>query len=88
MADGSGLRYADPVIRFEKHAIFGKNEATKKAYTRPWGSQPMKVDLKTGRLSGTPHPDQKPLKFPEDKEAPAAQEAPHHEVQVKVAYGR
>lgn len=82
-----GLRYADKRWHFEKHASMGKNEPLKKVFTRPWGSQPMKVDTKTGKLTGTPHPEQHAVYKDEGKPA-EAQNIPTVDVEGKQAYGR
>lgn len=82
-----GLRYADKRWHFEKHASFGKDEPMKKVWVRVWGSQPMKVDLKTGKLTGTPHPEQHAIYKDEGVPAAAAQ-IPTQDVEGKQAYGR
>lgn len=54
---GMGVRYSDPRIRFLKHATI---QGTPEVFTRPWGSQPMEVDLETGMLTGKPLPEPVP----------------------------
>ena|SRR5579872_554916 len=57
-----GVRAADDRFRFEKHALKpGKGaKPPQQPFTRPSGSQPMNVDVKTGALTGAPHPEPKP----------------------------
>lgn len=82
-----GLRMADKRWHFEKHASFGHAEALKDTWTRPWGSQPMKVDVKTGLLTGTPHPEQKAVSK-DGGAAVAEAPVPTVEIEAKQAYGR
>jgi len=84
-----GIRMADNRLRFEKHATWpGQKGDPKQPSTRPWGSQPMNCDTKTGALTGAPHPEQKPdMKFPEPPAEKAA-EKPTVLIPMKRAYGR
>lgn len=84
---GGGIRMADRRWHLEKHAIFGKHEALKNFYTRPWGSQPMNVDVKTGALKGCPHPEQKAIDRSQQT-ATAAVQIPTQEIDMVQAYGR
>ena len=87
MVTGGGIRMADRRIHLEPHAIMGKNEPMKKLFTRPWGSQPMGANLKTGALTGHPHNERK---FHYKDEGPAAPAAgvPTDDIEGKQAYGR
>lgn len=83
-----GIRMADRRFRFEKHWTFpGKTGAPPQPFTRPWGSQPMNANLKTGALSGAPHPEQVPI-FKDEGAAAKAAETPREEFEAKQAYGR
>jgi len=79
---------ADRRWHLEKHAsLAGSAGAPKQPFTRPWGSQPMTVDLKTGALTGHPHPEQIPEEGAEPAVA-AAPETPVQKIPLVRAYGR